>query len=112
MTFLSRTMPLSPKLRINRSIGQRFPLPLQGMLILPRAKEFAIGIPGRIDLDALGGIRSCPGRRPVRIMHDGTPVILGRQDELQSSTYRLDPKLSAVLFNESSHLRNGRSSST
>ena len=78
---------------------------------LPRAVELAVGIPDRVDLDAQGGIRLGPGRCAVRIMRNGTPVIIGGWGKLQCSANWLDPEGFLAFLNESNHLRNGRSSS-
>ena len=90
---------------------------------LPRTIELAVGIPGRIDLEAQGGIRSGPGRSPVGVTHDRPPVIIGGRGELRSRVHsdqwrspahpadRLDPIHLAMFINEIRHLRNGRSSS-
>jgi hypothetical protein len=71
MTFLPRTTPLIPKLRIKRSTAVRqcmftctrggaagdiFTLPPQNVPNLPRAIELAVGIPSCVDLDAQNSI--------------------------------------------------------
>ncbi len=43
----------------------------QDMPDLPRAIEFAVGVPGRVDLEAQGRIRLGPDRCPVGVMGDG-----------------------------------------
>ena len=83
----------------------------QNMPDLPRPIELAVVFPCGIDLDADIRVRLCPRRSTLRITRDGAPLIIGRLGDLQHFTHRLDPELSPMFLNESSHLRNGRSSS-
>ncbi len=84
--------PLAAHQSFDCAAGGVFALPPQNMPYLLRTIELAVGIPGRADLDAEGGVRFGPGRSQVRIPCDGPPVIIGGRGELQCPTDRLDPE--------------------
>ncbi len=78
---------------------------------LPCAIELAVVFSGSIDLGAEISIRFCPRGGTISIVRDGAPLIIGGLGDLQHFSHRLDPQMPPMFFNESSYLRNGRSSS-
>ena len=69
---------------MTNTAGGVFTLPPQDMPYFARAIEFAVVFPGRVDLDAQGGVGLRPARCPVRITRDGLPVIVSGRAELRS----------------------------
>lgn len=68
---------------LHRAAGNVLAIAEQDMPDLVRDIELAVVLPSRVDLDAQGGIGLCSARCPLRVTHNGAPVIIGGRGKLQ-----------------------------